>query len=231
MPELDRSATVADIVTEYAATARVFKKHRIDFCCGGDVTVPEACRDRDVEPEALFAELEAALPRTGEERLGDPRALSTAELIAHIVDRHHAYLRKALPYIGPLAAKVARVHGDHNANLAPLLETFGALAGALEPHLDDEERVLFPALVAGAPQAEVIRRELARMRVEHLAVGQLLARARSLADDFTTPEWGCNSYRVLMAELEALEGDVLQHVHLENHVLMPRFVANAPRAS
>ena len=39
-----------------------------------------------------------------------------------------------------------------------------------------------------------------------------------------TPEWGCSSYRVLMSELEALEGDVLRHVHLENHVLMPRFV-------
>jgi regulator of cell morphogenesis and NO signaling len=51
----------------------------------------------------------------------------------------------------------------------------------------------------------------------------MLARMRELADGFRTPEWGCNSYRVLMAELEALEGDILRHVHLENHVLMPRF--------
>ena len=29
----------------------------------------------------------------------------------------------------------------------------------------------------------------------------------------------------LFAELEVLEGDVLTHVHLENHVLMPRFAA------
>jgi regulator of cell morphogenesis and NO signaling len=39
------------------------------------------------------------------------------------------------------------------------------------------------------------------------------------------PEWACTSYRTLLSELAALEGDVLRHVHLENHVLMPRFAA------
>ncbi len=61
------------------------------------------------------------------------------------------------------------------------------------------------------------------MQVDHLAVGDLLARMRTLTGGFTTPEWGCNTYRVLMTELDALEADILRHVHLENHVLAPRF--------
>ncbi|GEJ55415.1 iron-sulfur cluster repair di-iron protein [Anaeromyxobacter diazotrophicus] len=221
---LDRTATVAQIVTEHAAAARVFQKHRIDFCCGGDVTVAEACRNRPVEPDALFAELEATLPEAGAGDAEDPRALSTPELIGLIVERHHGYLRQALPYLAPLAAKVARVHGEHNPKLAPLLETFTELRAALEPHIDDEERTLFPALVAASSDPAALRGELAGMLEEHRAVGALLERSRSLSDGFTVPEWGCNSYRVLMAELEALETDVLRHVHLENHVLMPRFV-------
>jgi regulator of cell morphogenesis and NO signaling len=63
-----------------------------------------------------------------------------------------------------------------------------------------------------------------------LTVGDLLARIRALTAGFTTPEWGCNTYRVLMAELDGLEADVLRHVHLENHVLAPRFVGLATRA-
>ncbi len=60
---------------------------------------------------------------------------------------------------------------------------------------------------------------------DHLAVGALLERIREATDGFAVPEWGCNTYRVTMRELDALEADVLRHVHLENHVLMPRVLA------
>jgi regulator of cell morphogenesis and NO signaling len=227
MTSLNRDATVAQIVTEHVVAARVFQRHAIDFCCRGNMTVAEACRGRPIDPEALFAELEAALPSGGDAAAEDPRTLSTAALVARIVDRHHGYLRRQLPYLGPLVAKVAAVHGPKNEKLAELAETFRELAEALEPHLDREEEVLFPALVSRRPDAEVIRRELDDMHADHLAVGTLLARIRAAADGFTTPEWGCNTYRVVSRELEALEGDILRHVHLENHVLMPRFVALA----
>jgi regulator of cell morphogenesis and NO signaling len=221
---IDRNATVAQIVTRHAVAARVFQKHGIDFCCRGDVTVPDACGER-LDPDALFAELEAAIPAGGDAAAEDPRALSTAALVARIVDRHHGYLRRTLPYLGPIVAKVARVHGDRNPRLRELADVYVELKEALEPHLDREEEVLFPALVARRPDAAVVRAELATMHEDHLAVGAMLARIRDLADGFAVPEWGCNTYRVQMAELEALEGDILRHVHLENHVLMPRFAA------
>jgi regulator of cell morphogenesis and NO signaling len=82
-------------------------------------------------------------------------------------------------------------------------------------------------MVVRAPDAAVVARELGRMHEDHLAVGELLGRIRELSDGFATPEWGCNTYRVLMAELEALEADILRHVHIENHILAPRFAALA----
>lgn len=229
MLSIDRNATVAQIVTEHAVAARVFQRHGIDFCCRGGVTVPEACRERAIEPEALFAELEATLPAAGGTPSHDPRRLSTSELLDLIVEKHHGYLRRALPFVVPLAMKVAGVHGEKNDKLEALRDVVVEIAGALDPHLEQEERVLFPALLAARPDAEVVRRELASMHEDHLAVGTLLGRMRELTDGFTTPEWGCRSYRVLMSELETLEGDILRHVHLENHVLMPRFAAEAAR--
>ncbi len=219
----DRNDTVAQIVTQHAVAARVFQKHAIDFCCRGDVTVPEACAGRPLDPEALFAELEAIIPGSDPGAEQDPRTLSTAALVARIVDRHHGYLRRALPYLGPIVSKVARVHGDRDPGLRALADAFLELKESLEPHLDREEEVLFPALTARSPDLEVVRLELETMHLDHLGVGALLGRIRALAGGFVTPEWGCNTYRVAMAELEALEADVLRHVHLENHVLMPRF--------
>ncbi len=224
MTSLDRSATVAQIVTDHAAAARIFQRHQIDFCCHGHVTVAEACAPKGLDPDAVFAELEGILTSDAAGRGDDMRARSTAALVAYIVDRHHDYLRRALPYVAPLAAKVAQVHGARNAKLAGIEEAVGELTDALEPHLEQEETELFPALVSGAPDRALVRRELEQMYAEHVEVGALLARIRSLADGFTVPEWGCTTYRVLMTELEALEADLLRHVHLENHVLMPRFV-------
>jgi regulator of cell morphogenesis and NO signaling len=229
MLSYDRTATVAQIVTAHAVAARVFQQHGIDYCCHGNVTVPSACAERQLDPEALFAELDALEPSGADATDADPRTLSTAALIARI-DRHHQYLRQALPYVAPIAAKVAKVHGGHDPRLVEVHAAFTALAENLGPHLDEEEAVLFPALMAREPDAAVVQREVERMMVDHLAVGDLLARIRTLSDDFTTPEWGCNTYRVLMAELNALEADILRHVHLENHVLAPRFTGQGARA-
>lgn len=230
MPTLDANATIARIVTEHPSAARVFQKHGIDYCCHGDVSLPEACRGAGLEDAALLAELEASLAGSGATADEDPRTLSTAALVARIVDRHHGYLRRALPYIDPIMAKVARVHGARNGDLRRLEEAFRSLAASLVPHLDEEEEVLFPALMARTRDVPTLRRELGKMREEHLAVGDLLAEMRALTDGFTTPEWGCNTYRVLMAELDALEADILRHVHLENHVLAPRFERIAAQA-
>jgi regulator of cell morphogenesis and NO signaling len=231
MIQIDRHATVAQIVTDHTVAARVFQKHGIDYCCHGNVTVPQACLDGRLDPEALFAELEAALVPADARTEESPRTLSTAALVARIVDRHHGYLREALPRIAPIMAKVAKVHAARGSHLRRLHEAFSELAASLGPHLDDEEEILFPALMARTPDLEAVRRELGRMLEEHLAVGDLLAEIRALTDGFTTPEWGCNTYRVLMSELDALEADILRHVHLENHVLAPRFGVVATSAA
>ncbi len=159
----------------------------------------------------------------------DPRELPTADLIAHIVSRHHAYLMTALPLVETLATKVARVHGDRNPKLPALRDAFANLAATLEPHMREEEGVLFPALRADAQDAPVVAAELASMDQDHKRVSVLLASVRALADDFTPPEWACGSYRALLSELAAIEVDTLRHVHLETEVLMPRFASAGVR--
>jgi regulator of cell morphogenesis and NO signaling len=229
---IDRNATVAQIVLDHSETAAVFQRHRIDFCCRGNVTVGTACRDLHEDPEALFAELERAVrDRTGEAEEDDLRTFSTPALLARIVDRHHGFLRRALPRIEPLLAKVAVVHGEHNPKLISVRGAFVDLVEMLSPHLDFEEEILFPELAApGGPSPKALA-HLQEMNAEHLAVGTKLAQIRALADDFTTPDWGCSSYRAMMSELRNLEADILQHVHVENHVLMPRFTATAAPVS
>jgi regulator of cell morphogenesis and NO signaling len=220
---IDSETLVARAVLDHSETAPVFQRHRIDYCCQGNRTIAAACEDRGVDAGALIAELHAAIDERGATPGLDAVALSTPALITHIVSTHHAYLRRALPFVGSLAAKVARVHGDRDGRLLALAFEVRELIDALEPHLDAEERTLFPALVAAAPDRAVISRALASMHADHLEVGATLDRIRTVTDDFALPEWACTTYRTLFAELADLEADILRHVHLENHVLLPRF--------
>jgi len=230
MPIIDRRSTIAGIVLEHSECAQVFCDHRIDFCCRGERTLEAACAEKGLEVEEVVTALEHAIAGRKESAAPDPRAMSTPELISYIVSRHHAYLYAALPFLAPLAAKVARVHGDHNPKLLALRDAFEDLSTTLEPHLHEEEGVLFPALRAEPRDHRLIAGELASMQREHLEVGAMLACVRALADDFVPPYWACGSYRTLLSELAALEMDTLRHVHIETHLLMPRFATASANA-
>ncbi|HRE89907.1 MAG TPA: iron-sulfur cluster repair di-iron protein [Myxococcota bacterium] len=221
---------VADLVLEHPECAPILQRHRIDFCCRGHLPLRDAASERHVALENLASELAQAIDAR-ERQSKNPAELSTAALIAHIIGTHHAYLREALPFIVGLANKVARVHGAHDENLIDLAVHVRQIGEALLPHLDEEEQVLFPALMMDQDSV-VIARELETMVKDHLAVGELLAQIRTATRDFALPDWACMSFRTLFAELHHLETDVLTHVHLENHALMPRFARpTAPEAT
>lgn len=152
---------------------------------------------------------------------------TTPELVTHIVEHHHAYARRALPYIVPLLARVAGFHGERNAKLVALCDAGEALAEALEAHVDEEEREVFPALL-GAPFPADGSRPLSPRPCEHPGeVLRLLARVHALADGYEAPDWASVAYRVLMEELAALEEDVSEYLHLESYVLAPRLASAA----
>ncbi len=63
------------------------------------------------------------------------------------------------------------------------------------------------------------------MEAEHDSAGEALEQFRALTDGYTVPEWGCNTYRSMVHELEMLEKDMHQHIHKENNILFPRAIA------
>ncbi len=222
---LDRQQSVSNLVLDHSECAEVFQRHRIDFCCRGHLSIEAAAEAKNIDVEALVGDLSKAIASRHDLPESDPRELSTPELITHIVAKHHDYLRRALPFARALASKVSRVHGPHNPRLYTLQTAVEDLAATLLPHLDDEEQDLFPELVSNTHGSEVIARHLASMLDDHLEVARVLERIRKATDDFRLPGGACNSYRTLFSELEQIEGDVFKHIHLENHVLSPRFTS------
>ncbi|MGC4064005.1 MAG: DUF542 domain-containing protein [Polyangiaceae bacterium] len=228
---IDPQSSVASIVLAHSETARLFQELRIDFCCKGEQSLTFACASRKLPLADVISALSDTISARGDVADVAPvHTRSQADLVQFIVDTHHAYLRESLPFIGGLAAKVARVHGDRNPRLEIVKTLVDALTEALVPHLEYEEVTLFPAILAAKPESSALADEVVKMKEEHLAVGELLGRLRDETDSFSPPDWACTSYRTLFAELERLELDTLRHVHLENHVLVGHLSVNGGEA-
>ena len=45
---------------------------------------------------------------------------------------------------------------------------------------------------------------------------------RKVTGDYSLPEDACPTFRALYEELERMEEDLHQHIHLENNILFPR---------
>lgn len=220
--------TVGSIVRDYPALSRLFEQAKVDYCCGGQRTLGEACRQRGLDPQRFLAQLEAyaASEIVPEVNLA---ALSLTELADHIERIHHAYLHEELPRLERIVTKVAAVHGDKEPRLKQMKDTFLALSAELTTHLMKEEQVLFPMIrqleasdtLPGFHCGTVVN-PISRMIVEHDGTGVALAQLRQLTDDFTPPEWACNTYRALFDALLTFEQDMHQHIHKENNVLFPQ---------
>jgi regulator of cell morphogenesis and NO signaling len=229
---IDPGARIGDIVLEQPATLRVFDSFNVDYCCGAHRSLEEACK---AAGQDLTTVLEALARREPAEAAVDPAALaggSLTELMDHIEATHHAYTREALGRLTPLLDKVVQVHGARHPELARVRDCFQALAADLLPHLEKEERILFPylrALEAGGAVGPMcfgsVQGPIQVMLSEHEAAGDLLRGIRESSGNFAAPEDACTSFRALYQGLEALEKDLHLHIYLENHILFPRGAA------
>ncbi len=225
--------TIGELVAEAPLRANIFEKRRIDYCCNGHRTLEQVCVDTGIPIQELVAELAG---QTSPEGAVDWRIRSLTELTTHIVERHHKYLRSALPSIALKMDKVVAVHGDAHPFLAATQAVFQALSNELTSHMAKEEMVLFPHIVAmesaqrnNAPQplapGGTVRNPIRMMEHEHDDAGRALSRIRELTSGHEPPEGACNTFCALYAQLAELEDDLHAHIHLENNILFPRAAA------
>lgn len=228
--------SVGEIATEVPGAARLFEQRGIDFCCGGKQTLAEVCQTKSLDLEAILAELAAGgqkADQTDEHWREEP----VESLTAHIVKRHHQYIRQEVPHLQTWLDKVVAVHGERHPELAVIRERFSSMAADMAQHMAKEEMILFPAIaklsiraaarkgnsVANLPPSpSSIAQPVRMMLMDHDHTGNDLGAIRKAANDFTLPDDACGTYRALYNGLAEFETDMHQHVHLENNILFPR---------
>ncbi|MFT3963325.1 iron-sulfur cluster repair protein YtfE [Propionivibrio sp.] len=206
---------IGQLACALPGATRIFHQHKLDFCCGGHVSLREAAAKRGVDLAALLKQLEPL--QGGETQIRDWRSAPAAELIDYILRRYHERHREEIPELIRLARRVEHVHATRPDCPAGLADHLDAMFQELLSHMMKEEQVLFPMLLAGR-EAEA-QSPISMMRYEHDQHGEALARLEALTDDITAPADACNTWRALYAGLAKLREDLMQHIHLENNIL------------
>lgn len=206
--------SLGDIATQLAGATRVFRQYKLDFCCGGHISLAEALDKKGLDADTVVAQLEALSTEPAER---DWQALSAPELVDYIYQNYHLLHREQLPELLRMARRVEAVHGDKPGCPLGLADHLTHVANELESHMQKEEQILFPMLKQGlnAQAAGPIH----VMQHEHDDHGEALQKIIDLTDDMTPPPHACNTWRALYLGLDSLRNDLMDHIHLENNVL------------
>lgn len=207
---------LSDLAISFPMATEIFRKNRLDFCCGGKQTLKDACSKRQIDLENIVAQLAELKP------VNTPNVseLPLDEMTSFIVKRFHEDLRKRLPELCFLSQKVERVHHDHENCPHGLSQLLVEFEKEMLFHMMKEENVLFPLINEGRGHMALMPVKV--MMIDHDSHGKQLEEIHRLTSDFHPPADACTSWKSLYRGLEELEAELMEHIHLENNVLFPR---------
>jgi regulator of cell morphogenesis and NO signaling len=207
---------LSDLAITLPQATEIFRKNRLDFCCGGKQTLKDACEKRNLNLGLIIEELQHLSVTKNDEIQDSP----LNEITSFIIQRYHNDLRRRLPELVLLADKVERVHHDHTHCPHGLHKLLKELHEEMLMHMMKEENVLFPLIDSGRGSMALMPVKV--MTAEHDSHGQQLEEIHRLTSDFNPPIDACATWRSLYSGLEKLEEELMDHIHLENNILFPR---------
>lgn len=232
---------LGDIVVKFPNAGNLFKLNGIDFCCGGGQLLSEAATEHHIDVAHILSELNRSYDEF--QQLGleivDWTSVPLHQLVDHIVNTHHAYLRRVFPPLMELTTKILRVHGpNHGDVLSKVHRLFGTLRIDMEEHMIKEEEMVFPQIAdyeknPSDDKLQKVIHAVEELDREHDGAGDIVKQIRRVTDNFKLPEDACSTYMYTFEKLQEVESDIFQHIHLENNVLFARLTGerNAHRSA
>src|SRR5262245_7680733 len=141
---ITKDSFITDIVRQDYRTAGVFRRHGIDFCCGGKWPLGMVCETKDLDFNRIKKELEKAVQNL---QVSNSLGFDNWDidfLTDYIIHVHHQYLRDNLPEIKLQLILFIEDHFHKFPYLSELQSLFNAIYNEMLPHIDEEEQIIFP---------------------------------------------------------------------------------------
>jgi regulator of cell morphogenesis and NO signaling len=223
---------VEEIAAGVEGAIEVFEEREIDYCLGGPKTLREACDQAGVRMNEILAALERWRRRSGHDRSWRPEEPSVTSLIDHLLRRQHDSIRLRFARVCQEATVLMREGQGRDAVFPLLKDLVHEMAFRTEQAMEDEEHQLFPRLkgmervkagIPGSGPAPALEPELlTRIAWNHGSMSEEWAFLRKLTGDYRGGPGTSGPLLAFYRELEALEGYLHDHAHLEDDLLFRR---------
>jgi regulator of cell morphogenesis and NO signaling len=225
---IDIEAKVAEVAYEYPWSMRIFDRLGIEYIGRNSTrSLREAALASGIDEVALRDTIRVTSPGSEPDR--DWHGIRPAELVDHILARHHEFTRTELARLEPLVDRLVSLYGETLPELIVVRQLFCQIRDDLLPHMQREEMLLFPLIRAldrglfdaSTGPARAVRVPMQSMCREHEGAVRLFAELRCVTALYSIPDDGCLTWRAVMHGLADLEQDVLEHTYLEDDILFP----------
>lgn len=214
--------SVAEVALAFPQAPEILSRYGIDYCCGGNSSFAAACEKAGVNASQVYIEV-SGQGEGANTHLRDVTNWKPALLIDYIIQVHHSYVKESIPKLIALLDKTCRAHGEEHPELMKIRKNFNTLAQELLEHLEKEEKILFPEIKhSGLEKQSPLQIVLDDVDEEHRAAGEIIKSIRQLASNYIVPADACTTYTLAYKKLEEFERDLMQHIHLENNVLLKK---------
>ncbi|HVG13579.1 MAG TPA: DUF542 domain-containing protein [Chitinophagaceae bacterium] len=227
--------TLSQMVQNDYRLADVFKKWTLNYCCGGNSSLDEACAARGINQEAIMEDMALA---TQGFRL--PNTFPFNEwpfdfLIDYISHVHHSYIKLTGVTLQRTLLQFVTGHKNKYPHLQLVEISFNNLLTAVLSQTQRDEDFSFPyfkQIDAAYKQkayepgiATKLKQSSANMTNEDFRLMEQLTKAlREATNDYLYSEHACTNHQVIYHKLAEFESNLVQQNYLKKHSLFPKAI-------
>jgi len=218
---LIEKSTVGSWVAINPSNAKVMDVYGIDFCCGGNISLDEAAKAKNINVSELLKLLNSGKPQANQD---NPNEMCLDKLVDFLVEEFHMEMRRDIPTIIHYLDKVVVAHSVNHPELAEIELLVKEGMNELLFHIQKEETILFPLIKKAVLDSteKFVLQPISVMEHEHESEGKRMKRISTLTNQYQAPSDACNTFKTLYSMLAEFESRLHLHIHIENNILFPK---------
>lgn len=217
----------SDIIKTFPRASDIFKAYQINYCCSGHYPLEETFKkDTNLNGEKVLDELNNSYVAWLNEvnTTINPDTATQADIIDHIVKKHHPYFNNELEKLEEFVTRIYNVHGNDHSHLEELNDLYNTFKIEMQEKILKEENDLFPALIQNNEEPTNERVQLVediskQIDNNNKIAKDLLNEMSDLTNGFELPQQACGTYQITYARLREVKENTLIYISISDKLL------------